>query len=220
MTDAAPLPPFLDGLPPRRRAALAAACELRRLDAGDSATIGADAPGLAYLVAGAARASTLPDAAGRVTYRDLAAGDVLGLAEAAAGETPPPAVILALEPSRILLLPLSALQAALRANASAWRALAAAFAARLLAAEREAAAAAPHPLATVYRELMRRAAPGQGGAWTLDPMPRHRELAEAAGVDEEAAARAVAELVRLGAAKRRYPALDILDPAALSALAR
>ena len=50
-------------------------------------------------------------------------------------------------------------------------------------------------------------------------MPKHRELAERAGVEEAEAASAVAALIQDGVARRDYPALVINDIRRLSDLA-
>ncbi len=47
------------------------------------------------------------------------------------------------------------------------------------------------------------------GEWRIAQMPKHRELAEKAGVDEALAASAVATLIQEGIAKREYPGLII-----------
>ena len=49
------------------------------------------------------------------------------------------------------------------------------------------------------------------GAWRIERMPKHRELAEIAGVDEPLAAGAVASLIQGGVAQRDYPGLIIND---------
>jgi hypothetical protein len=49
------------------------------------------------------------------------------------------------------------------------------------------------------------------GDWRIPKMPKHRELAEASGVDEAAAAAAIAHLIQEGVARREYPGLVIED---------
>lgn len=52
---------------------------------------------------------------------------------------------------------------------------------------------------------------GVSGSWRVERMPKHRELADAAGVEETAAAGAVAALIQEGVARRDYPGLVICD---------
>ncbi|GJL90991.1 Crp/Fnr family transcriptional regulator [Hyphococcus sp.] len=57
------------------------------------------------------------------------------------------------------------------------------------------------------------------GHWRIAKMPKHRELADRAGVDEAAAAGAVAALIQDGVALRDYPGLIVNDMARLNQLA-
>lgn len=57
------------------------------------------------------------------------------------------------------------------------------------------------------------------GEWRIEKMPKHRELAEKAGVEETEAASAVAALIQDGVARRDYPALIINDIRRLNSLA-
>lgn len=57
------------------------------------------------------------------------------------------------------------------------------------------------------------------GRWRIEKMPKHRELADSAGVDEAAAAGAVATLIQEGIAQRDYPGLIVNDMSRLNQLA-
>ncbi|GJL93897.1 MAG: hypothetical protein DHS20C05_03020 [Hyphococcus sp.] len=57
------------------------------------------------------------------------------------------------------------------------------------------------------------------GAWHVPQMPKHRELADEAGVEEAVTAGAVASLIQEGVARRDYPGLVINDMARLNELA-
>ena len=57
------------------------------------------------------------------------------------------------------------------------------------------------------------------GVWRIEKMPKHRELADRAGVDEASAAGAVASLIQEGVAQRDYPGLVINDMSRLNTLA-
>ena len=60
---------------------------------------------------------------------------------------------------------------------------------------------------------------GVTGEWRVQRMPKHRELADDAGVDESVTASAVATLIQEGVARRDYPGLVIEDIARLNKLA-
>ena len=57
------------------------------------------------------------------------------------------------------------------------------------------------------------------GAWRIEKMPKHREVAQLAGVDEADAASAIAYVIQEGVARRDYPGLIIDDIARLNHLA-
>lgn len=57
------------------------------------------------------------------------------------------------------------------------------------------------------------------GVWRVPQMPKHRELADLADVDEGVAAGAVAMLIQEGVAQRDYPGLVVNDMARLNELA-
>ena len=57
------------------------------------------------------------------------------------------------------------------------------------------------------------------GGFCIKRMPKHRELADEAGVEESFAANAVATLIQEGVARREYPGLLIDDMSRLNQLA-
>ncbi len=67
------------------------------------------------------------------------------------------------------------------------------------------------PEKRVYRLLLELASSNAKGQWHIEIMPKHRELAERAGVSENEAADAVAELIRTGVVRRQYPGLVIIN---------
>lgn len=73
----------------------------------------------------------------------------------------------------------------------------------------------------VYSELLRLSEPDpQGdGSWLITRMPKHKEIAAWAGTTEESVATALGQLIKVGLAKRRYPALHITDRAKVRLLA-
>lgn len=60
---------------------------------------------------------------------------------------------------------------------------------------------------------------GLNGDWRVPRMPKHRELADEAGVEEAVTAAAVATLIQEGIAQRDYPGLIINDMARLNQVA-
>ena len=199
-------------LPQKARQRLAAETRLLDLDAGETSD-GLGAPGLIlFLLEGALRVSSGTGAT--IAFTDLAPGAAAGLAEAVCGAPAGPRAILALESSRALVVPAASFFAAVQASGPAAFALARRFGETLAVAS-----ASADPLQRVYRDLLQATRPFGERRWTVDPLPRHRELAERTGVAEEDAAAAIAHLLRLGVARRRYPALDIEDRDALRALA-
>lgn len=73
----------------------------------------------------------------------------------------------------------------------------------------------------VYSELLRLSEPDPrgDGSWLINRMPKHKEIAAWAGTTEESVANALGQLIKVGLAKRRYPALHILDRAKVRLLA-
>jgi len=199
-------------LPARAQARLAALAHHAALVAGDTSNVLGEDGLVLFVLAGKLRISACAD--GRIAFDDSSHGAAAGLLEAVNGQPCGPRAVLALEDSEILVLPAAPLLAAVQTSAAASFALA-----RRLAGALAAAQGAEDPLQRVFRDLLRATRPLGEARWTVDPLPRHRELAERAGVAEQDAAAAIAHLVRLGVARRRYPALDIEDREALRALA-
>ncbi len=192
----------------RRLQTVAQSC---RLAAGETSNA-AESEGMAlFVTAGAIRASWLVD--GRIAFQDVAAGGAFGLIDALLDRTPHPVSLLAICDCDVIVMPAATALGAIKSSAPAAMALATHLARTL-----EIASTGADPLQLVYRDILRAAKPMGEARWTIDPMPRHRDLAQRAGVGEEEAAAAVANLVRLGVARRRYPALDIEDREALRAL--
>ncbi|BCW91020.1 hypothetical protein sos41_41970 [Alphaproteobacteria bacterium SO-S41] len=199
-------------LPARARERLAALARPVELAAGETSDALAEAGLVLFVMSGALRVST--SAGGKIAFQDYRTGGAAGLVEAVSGAPPGPRAVLALEAAAALALPAAPLLAAIASSAPAAFALAQRFAKDVNARE-----PSDDPLQRIFRDLLRAARPLGEAGWTVDPLPRHRDIAERAGVAEEAAASAIAHLVRLGVARRRYPALDIEDRDALKALA-
>jgi len=103
---------------------------------------------------------------------------------------------------------------------SLMRNIAAYFAAELAVARFDPVQAEAAPHQRVYTALLqfveRDVATGQ---WRVAHMPKHRELADQAGVEEAVTADAVASLIQEGVAQRDYPGLVINDINRLNELA-
>ena len=71
------------------------------------------------------------------------------------------------------------------------------------------------PRQRVYLELLRLAVPDPrgGGAWLIEPLPTHNDIAGWAGVDEEEVAHAIGKLAREKVLERRNKTLIIHDRA-------
>lgn len=103
---------------------------------------------------------------------------------------------------------------------SLMRNLAAVFAEELALQRFSASAPGAAPAQRVFAALLSYVERDEvRGVWRIAKMPKHRQLAEAAGVDEAIAANAVALLIRESIAFREYPGLIIDDMARLNQLA-
>lgn len=75
------------------------------------------------------------------------------------------------------------------------------------------------PEQRVFAALLKFVIRDTTGEWRVPRMPKHRELADAAGVDEADTACAVATLIQEGVARRDYPGLIVTDLDRLTKLA-
>ena len=203
---------IIAALPTRARERIAALARPIELSAGETSGALAEAGLILFIESGALRVST--STGGKIAFQDYRTGGAAGLIEAVSGAPSEPRAVLALETASALALPAAPLLAAIASSAPAAFALA-----QRLAKDVNTREASDDPLQRIFRDLLRAAHPLGEVRWTVDPLPRHRDIAERAGVAEEAAASAIAHLVRLGVARRRYPALDIEDRDALKVLA-
>jgi CRP-like cAMP-binding protein len=81
--------------------------------------------------------------------------------------------------------------------------------------ERVATLSIAKPRQRIYMELMRLAVPDPrgGGAWLIEPVPQHNEIASWAGVDEVEVAQAIGTLAREKIIERKNRTLIIHDRA-------
>lgn len=167
--------------------------------------------------------SVLACAAGQVRliagsrYFDIEAGQICFLEEAVAGRATPHCAGAALYESLFAVIPAAAIAAEMAPGRALAASLAQYFAGRLAGGRREEVSG---PAQKLYARLAMLAQPnGADGFWKIGRMPRHRELADHAGLTEEDAANAVAHLISTGVARRHYPGLEIIDYPSLQRLA-
>lgn len=212
--------PLFAPLAPGRLNALARRARLITLDEGETAALGPAGSELALIAEGHARYGVSGGTLGVIAFEDVAPGGVAGLSAAlvhlaednAAALTSPHGAL-------ALILPAEPALAAITSNAQSALKLAQLLAEALAARPCTGQGKISGPYQRVYRDLLKRAAPAGGALWRVDPLPRHRELAAEAGVGEADAAAAVAHLLQLGLARRKYPGLEITDHAGLARLA-
>lgn len=212
--------PLFAPLAPGRLNALARRARLIRLDAGETAALGPDGSELALVAEGHARYGVSGGTQGVIAFEDIAPGGIAGLAAALSRPAQDHAAALTSQQGALaLILSAEPVLAAITSNAQSALKLAQHLAEMLSARLHIATEQSNGPYQRVYRDLLKRAAPAGGALWRVDPLPRHRELAAEAGVGEADAAAAVAHLLQLGLARRKYPGLEITDHAGLARLA-
>lgn len=217
-------------LSPKELALLASDCCWRKFSRGDiivSAGTGSDDVWL--VVRGSVRLARTTGPDGRIAYTDIEQGGQFG-EMSLFGVDDAELTAIAHEDCVLAVMPESVFVELLGREESVSRALLCQYA-RLLR-QRDAASVAAStntPGATgtqrVYGEILAlgetRLAIGDVEAGLLIArMPRHRELADRLSTTEEVVAGAIAELVRLGIAKREYPGLFIGDEKALRSLCK
>jgi CRP-like cAMP-binding protein len=203
---------------------LAGACALRAYAAGE--TIYAmgqyDASDALIVHSGKLRASQVDPSTGAMIVEDFIEGDIFGLAAAAADVDPARFAAMSLsaeKDAQVAVLDSEALRAILSQRPTLAKVMMAHFARALLGAGKIASEETT-PERRVYAALIKLVERDAVRAeWRIAKMPKHRELAELAGVDEATSAAAIAKLIQSGAARRDYPGLVIDDMASLNRLA-
>jgi len=226
------------GLGPEIVARVRAITEFRSYNDGETiASAGqGDAAEFLLILSGAVNGSRLDAASGAMIFERHAQGDAIGLpaamaCAAALGEKTSDGATETPEIETETLIADGATRLAAVEAAGFWRlaqfeprlalALARHFADALVQGRRAALASDAAPERAVYAALAGLAEPdGDAGAGRISRMPRHRELAARARVEEAVAARAVARLIEEGTARRDYPGLVLNDLALLRRLAR
>ncbi|NWG71933.1 MAG: Crp/Fnr family transcriptional regulator [Parvularculaceae bacterium] len=168
-----------------------------------------------YFVASGRLKAAIADSNGSMLFEDVAAGQFFALAEAVASvenSRAHKATLTAEEDSEVLSVDSAAFLEIVAQRPSLTRKLMQHFALALATGVIQSAPSETTPERRVFAVLMRYVERDTAnGDWRIPRMPKHRELAEASGVDEPAAAAAIALLIQEGVAKRDYPGLIISD---------
>lgn len=223
------------------RAAIAAAAVFAELDdamidrlAGiaeprayaDGATIAAigqyDGTEFFVVARGFLRVARIDSASGAMTMEACGPGQCFGLAAAAAGAEAPwgeDYTLTAEGETAFAAVDSAGFRAALDEAPSLARRILNHFAARIAQNDLRAAPAEDAaPERRVFAELLSLVA-FEAGAWRIDRLPKHREIAETVGVEEAIAAAAIARAIQDGVARREYPGLIVDDIERLKVLA-
>lgn len=215
--------PFKD-LPDQVIAALAEASSVRNYAAGETVFAMGQFDGSEFLIvrSGKVKAAHSDRNSGAMLIEELSSGAIFGLPSAVLGdeERQTAGVSLTAErDSEVVAVDSEILREIASQRPTVARNLMIYFAKRLLGGAR--AAGEELPERRVYAALaayIERDA--VAGDWRIPKMPKHRELADRADVEEAEAASAVAKLIQSGIARRNYPGLIIDDMAQLNRLSR
>ncbi|MEM8771967.1 MAG: Crp/Fnr family transcriptional regulator [Pseudomonadota bacterium] len=205
--------------------AIAETAEYRRYDDGQTVlSLGQYDGGEFFVVtSGAMRASIMQPESGSIVVEDIEPIAVFGLDLTYAGEDNPVFQNLAVTAEgdlALIAIDAEKLRAVAAQRPSLMRNLAQYFAEELSARRFHTVAAEAAPEQRVYAELLSFVErDGVQGVWRIARMPKHREIADRAGVEEAVAAGAVASLIQEGVAQRDYPGLIINDMSRLNKLA-
>lgn len=210
--------PLFKDLPDAAVAAISECADRRRYAPGQTVFSQGQYDGGEFLVVleGRLRLSNFNIESGAVTVEEYGAGDIFALEfaliEQGAEETFAKLAVTAEDDLSVLAIDAQAFRKVAASRPSLMRNVAV-YLASSLAEQRfksTLAEAAPgqRVLAALSKFVER---DGVSGSWRVERMPKHRELADAAGVEETAAAGAVASLIQEGVARRDYPGLIICD---------
>lgn len=216
--------PFAD-LPDQVISALCAAARLRTYAAGETVLAMGQFDGSEFMIvrSGKIKVSHADARSGAMLFEEISAGEIYGLAFAAIGVDAAQLAGISLAAERdsvIVAVDAEALRELARERPSLTRNLMLHFA-RNLSGDQRASTEETSPERRVYAALASYIERDAVSAeWRIPRMPKHRELADRADVDEAEAASAVARLIQSGVARRNYPGLIIDDIAQLNRLAR
>lgn len=215
--------PFL-GAPESAIAALSATGEFKSYAAGETIFAMGQYDGSEFLVvrSGKVRATYADPSSGAMLFEDAGPGEVFGLAIAISGSEGSRAASMSLAAERsteILAVDSESLRLLVQETPALAKNLMSYFARKLsgVSSQQEDASPERRVYAALLSFVQRDAVAAE---WRIPKMPKHKELAQSADVDEAEAAAAVAKLIQSGVARRDYPGVVIEDMASLNRLAR
>ncbi len=218
------IPPFED-LPQPVRAALAAAADRRRYNTGQTVFSTGQYDGAEFFVviAGRLKVTVIEADTGAMLIEEFGVNSVFGLElamSARGADVIQKMAVTAETDLELVAFETDAFRTLAAQRPSLMKNLAFCFADALATTRFKANATQSAPEQRVYSALLEHIErDAVTGAWLIAKMPKHRELAEQAGVDETVAAAAVASLIQEAIAHRQYPGLVIEDMARLNQLA-
>lgn len=216
--------PFAD-LPPPALKAISDISQSRRYRAGETVfALGQhDGSEFFFVAAGRLKAAAPDRAGGAMLFDDVREGQFFGLADAVAGWDPARAELATLTAeadAEVLSIDAALFRQIVAQRPSLTRNLMNFFARALAAGAAQPVGAETSPERRVFFALMKRVGrDAVAGDWRIERMPKHREIADESGVDEQVAAAAIALLIQDGVARREYPGLVIEDMARFAKLA-
>lgn len=216
--------PLFQELPPVVCGLLRECCEHRRYDAGQTVFALGQYDGAEFfaVASGRLRASIVDPATGAIVVEDFGPHSVFGLETALSensAETCERLAVTAEEDLALVAIDADAFRKLAASRPSLMRKVASHLADQAVALRYGASAAQTAPEQRVFAVLLQHVARDpMSGAWRIQKMPKHRELADEADVDETLAASAVATLIQEGVAQRDYPGLIINDMRQLNRL--
>lgn len=220
--DAAPL---FEGLPPAVVSRLEESIERRHYSADQTVFSMGQYDGEEFLIilSGVLQLNIMDAQTGEMMIEEFSSNSVFGLEAAFCGDLEDACqrlAVTALEEAEVLAIEMEPFRKLAASRPSLMRNIAHCLARDATALRYNRSPAQTPPEQRIFAALMdyvsRSAATGE---WRVEKMPKHRELAEKAGVEETEAAAAVAVLIQDGVAKRDYPALIINDIRRLNNLA-
>ncbi len=193
----------------------------------DNETIAAmgqfDASEFFLVLAGALKACRVDPESGAMVFEEKPGDSLFGLAEALTGDAQTGVDSISLTAqtdTEILAIDAETFRQIVAQRPTLTRNLMLYFANLVASGALRAVSAEASPEQRVYSALLEFVElAGPAGPWQVEKMPKHRELAERAGVDESLAAQAIATIIQDGVARRNYPGLIVDDIDRLKTLA-
>ena len=216
--------PLFRDLPPAVLQRLKESSELRRYEAGQTVfSLGQyDGSEFFIVLSGLLRLNIVHAGSGEIVIEDFEAHSIFGLEASLCEDSEDICRSLAVNAHQdleVLALDMGSFRKLAAARPSLMRNIAGYLARQTVNLRYRTASAKAAPEQRIFAALLDfvRQDPSSGD-WLIERMPKHRELAEIAGVDEPLAASAVASLIQDGVAQRDYPGLIINDIRRLSEL--